>query len=315
MNKCDFFHDGMTPSYIVKKLKSFSYNMLHTAIKQHRLRTIQQRMTVNPNLAALMRVIEDNQDKMPEGEYLEAMNALGALHREIPVPAPVVAMAVAMGGGGRPPPSYAASAPLFRQLLQQQPALPNGMDHIERAAWHRVKHDHPEHNGISAEDWMDFPQDVRNQFLREATDVAVNRYEVCCRNPLPTECPFIARHSVGPWRMAGSWECVCGYKGLCRNWSKHEHSERHQDWAKHRTVSRRRIENMKKDIRRDESGSLVQFKPLSHVEKGGIKYFVVSQEKNEWTNPEMYAEIHRSADPNGKWMVHHREYRSRQYVE
>ena len=39
------------------------------------------RMSVNSNLATLMRVIEDSQDKMPEGEYLAAMNALGALHR------------------------------------------------------------------------------------------------------------------------------------------------------------------------------------------------------------------------------------------
>ncbi|MEI7801954.1 MAG: hypothetical protein WCI97_04870 [Bacteroidota bacterium] len=48
-------------------------------------------MTVNPNLATLMRVIEDQQDKMPEGEYLQAMNALGALHRTVaaPVAAPV----------------------------------------------------------------------------------------------------------------------------------------------------------------------------------------------------------------------------------
>jgi hypothetical protein len=37
-------------------------------------------MTVNPNLATLMRVIEDQQHKMSEGEYLEAMNALGTLH-------------------------------------------------------------------------------------------------------------------------------------------------------------------------------------------------------------------------------------------
>ena len=37
-------------------------------------------MTVNPNLATLMRVIEENQDKITEGEYLEAMNALGTLH-------------------------------------------------------------------------------------------------------------------------------------------------------------------------------------------------------------------------------------------
>ena len=39
-------------------------------------------MAVNPKLATLMRVIDDNQEKMTEGEYLEAMNALAALHRD-----------------------------------------------------------------------------------------------------------------------------------------------------------------------------------------------------------------------------------------
>jgi hypothetical protein len=44
-----------------------------------------------------MRVIEEAQDKMPEGEYLAAMNALGALHRVVavvPAPAPVVVAVV-----------------------------------------------------------------------------------------------------------------------------------------------------------------------------------------------------------------------------
>ena len=45
-------------------------------------------MTVNPFLATLMRVIEENQDKITEGEYLEAMNALGALHRAATLAAP-----------------------------------------------------------------------------------------------------------------------------------------------------------------------------------------------------------------------------------
>lgn len=264
-------------------------------------------MTVNPNLAALMRVIEDNQDKMPEGEYLEAMNALGALHRQIPAP-------MAMSGGGGPatgpPPSYAASVPLF-----QLQALPLGMDRVEHAAWYRVKNDHSEYFGISAEDWMEFSPPERNQILREATNMAVNRFELRCRNPEPEACPFIARHAIGPWRMSSSWECVCGYKGMCRNWSKHEQSERHQDWSKHRTVSVRKIENMKKKIRDDETGELIRYKPLSLVERGGIRCFLVRQEKNEWTHPELYAEeIHRTANPEGKWFVHPRQYLERQYV-
>jgi hypothetical protein len=267
-------------------------------------------MTVNPNLAALMRVIEDNQDKMPEGEYLEAMNALGALHREIPVPVAAAAAAAAMAIPSGPPPSYAASAPLF----QPNPFL-LGMERIEYAAWSRVKTDHPEHFGISAEDWMEISPPERNRILRQATEMTANRFELQCRNPEPEVCPFIARHAVGPWRMASSWECVCGYKGLCRNWQKHEHSDRHEDWAKHRTVSRRRIENMKRQILRDEAGELVRYKPLSLVERGGIRCFLVRQEKNEWTHPEFYADIHRSADPNGKWFVHHRQHWAREYIE
>ena len=38
-------------------------------------------MTINPDLATLMCVIEENQDKMTEGEYLKAMNALCSLYR------------------------------------------------------------------------------------------------------------------------------------------------------------------------------------------------------------------------------------------
>jgi len=39
-------------------------------------------MAVNSSLAALMRVMDECREKIPEGEYLVAMNALGTLHRE-----------------------------------------------------------------------------------------------------------------------------------------------------------------------------------------------------------------------------------------
>jgi hypothetical protein len=272
-------------------------------------------MTVNPNLAALMRVIEDNQDKMPEGEYLEAMNALGALHRQIPAPAPVPVAAAALPAGGGPPPSYNASVPLF----QQRQFLYGDDREVEYAAWFRVSSEHPEHFGISVEAWMEFSQEQRNRALREATEMVVNNLERRSQNSEPEECPFIARHAVGPWRMEGVWECACGYKGYCRHWQKHEQGERHQDWAKHRTVSRRKIEMMKKAIRRDERGDMWRFKPRSQTEFGGIRFFVTRQERNEWTHPEMYAPIHRSPIPtaNGpaKWFVHHRDLLARVYVE
>ena len=291
----------------------FFYNRLDTVIQPTNERT-KDTMTVNPNLAALMRVIEDNQDKMPEGEYLEAMNALGALHRQIPAPPPVPVAAAALSAGGGPPPSYNASVPLF-----QQGHLPYGMDRVEYAAWYRVSNEHPGHFGISVEDWIEFSQEQRNTAVREATEMVVNNLERRYRNPEPEECPFIARHAVGPWQMEGVWECACGYKGYCRHWQKHEQSERHQDWTKHRTVSRRRVETMKRAIQRNERGELCRFKPISQTEFGGIRFFVTSQERNEWTHPELYAPIHRSpiptADGIGRWFVHHRDLLARVYVE
>jgi hypothetical protein len=255
----------------------------------------------NPNLAELMRVIEDNQDKIPEGEYLAAMNALGALHREIPMA--IVAV----------PPPPAHRAPI-------DSVMPPGMeDRAEQAAWYRVTNEHPNHFGISPEEWIQYPEDDRRTFLDEATEMVVNRMESCARNPEPEECPFIARHAVGRWCVIGVWECVCGYKGYCRNWQRHEQGERHREWAKHRTVSRRKIERMKREIRRDEEGELCRFNPLSQTDLGGIIFFSNRQERNEWTHPELYTESQRSPIPTANgirttWFVHPRPYSERVYV-
>jgi len=261
-------------------------------------------MAVNPNLAELMRVIEDNQDKLPEGEYLVAMNALGALHRELPAAA-----------------TAAPPAPLF---VGERPravvTMPPGMeDRSEQAAWYRVMNDHPEHHSITPDEWIEFSVEERKIFVREATEIVVNRLEACCRNPAPEECPFIARHAVDNWRMEGVWECVCGYKGYCRNWQRHEQGERHQDWAKHRTVSRRKIGRMKCEIRRDERGELCRYNPLSQTDFGGIRCFVTRQERNEWTHPELYTESQRkpipTADGVGTWFVYPRPLFGRVYVD
>ena len=278
-------------------------------------------MAVNPKLAALMRIIEDNQDKMPEGEYLEAMNALGALHREIPEPlaaVPVVAVVPIPAGA---PPSYVESAPLFVSFA---PVLPQGMCQTERYAWERVKMHHPNYRNLSANDWMAIDYETRFRVLREATEIHVDITEQKWNCPDPSLCPFIARHVVGPWRNnpENIWDCVCGYTGKTKNWKRHEQSERHQDWAKHRTVSRRIIANMKTTVHDDDCGSLVRYAAMpspTGLYPGGIRRYTVCQQKNEWTNPELYPEFHRMPTPTedgvGLWFVHCQNRRSREYVE
>jgi hypothetical protein len=285
--------------------------------------------TVNPKLATLMRVIEDNQDKMTEGEYLEAMNALGALHREIP------AAALLPPPPGAPP-SYAesAAAGLFA------PRVPEvmGGNITEMRAWERVKQYHPDpfQNRIRAEEWMLLPYETRYRLLREATEHFVNKKEPLHRRPEPSVCPFITRHAVGLWSDEDdgntNWECVCGYIGKVKHWKKHEQSERHQEWATHRTVSRRKIQKMKAYINDDEVGNFVRFASYAPnpagLYPGGIRFYPVWQDKNEWTHPELFAEFHRSPIPvfhldecgnvdetTTTWFVHRRNIWARDYVQ
>ena len=279
-------------------------------------------MAVNSKLATLMRVIEDNQDKMQEVEYLDAMNALCALHREIPADGADAADAAAAADGGGPPPSYSASVSLF--------LTPEAIEErVNEAAWYRVTHEHPEQFGITLSIWNEVSQEERDMMLHEATECVVNKLERRWVNPEPEASPFIARHAIGGWRIGGGddehqwWECACGYTGKTKHWQKHEQSERHQDWAKHRTVSRRKITQMKLAVERDEQGDVCRYKPLSRTDLGGIRYFQVNQERNEWTHPELYAgPVHRnpipSADGTGMtWFVHPRiqRHNSREYLE
>ena len=252
-------------------------------------------MTVNPNLATLMRVIEENQDKMTEGEYLEAMNALCALHR---VAAPVVAAA--------PPalllPALPAVPAVPANLFSGVRSLFRGQDDYE--LWSRVtrvlRH-------ISPESWLSMSQQQQDELNRESTYKIAENQKRIFRNPPPSSCPFVARHAVGDWRTneTETWTCVCGYSGKFKHWQKHEKSARHQEWAQHRIVPEKVVSTMKKQIQKDEQGTVIErMRPLS----GGLRYYLIRQERNEWTHSELFHENTRRNDGQG-WFVLQRHVR------
>lgn len=280
-------------------------------------------MSVNPNLDTLMRVIEDQQDKMPEGEYLAAMNALGALHRVVPAP-PAPPAHIPSGhlpGAGaavhaQHPPLFngggAANGDPYYNTYSSRIAL---MGQYGYNTWTRVRTAMLAFREMTPHQWVSLTQEEQNCFNRQSTLRLVESYEVDYRNPDPKTCPFIARHAVGPWTFGSErsvWTCACGYSGKSKNWKKHEESERHTDWAQHRFVPKRTIETMKTAVKKDEAGEILRFNlPLF----GGIRYFQVTQERNEWTNPELYdAGVHRTKNGNGDWFVHHRDDRPRQHI-
>ena len=252
-------------------------------------------MTVNPNLATLMRVIEENQDKMTEGEYLEAMNALCALHR---VAAPVVA-------------APSALLPALLPALPAVPAVPVNLfsgvrnlfrGHDDYELWSRVTRVLMRH--ISPESWLSMSQQQQDELNRESTYKIAENQKRIFRNPSPSSCPFVARHAVGDWRTneTETWTCVCGYSGKFKHWQKHERSARHQEWAQHRIVPANVVSTMQKQIQKDEQGTVIEcIRPLS----GGLRYHLIRQERNEWTHPELFPENTRRNDGQ-EWFVVHR---------
>jgi hypothetical protein len=253
-------------------------------------------MTVNPNLATLMRVIEENQDKMTEGEYLEAMNALCALHR------------VATSG--------IAAAPVVVAPIVAVPVMPmvpvnlfGGMrslfrGHHDYELWSRVTR---VLSHINPNTWLSMSQELQNELNRESTRKIAENQERIYKNPNPSSCPFVARHAVGDWRTneTETWTCVCGYSGKFKHWQKHEKSARHQEWAQHRIVPAKVVSTMQKQIQKDRQGTVIQFiRPLS----GGFRYYLTRQERNEWTHPEFFPDNTRRNDGQG-WFVLQRHVR------
>ena len=261
-----------------------------------------------------MRVIEDHQSKMPEGEYLVAMNALGALHRaeeETKIRGPAAAAAAAAVVVARqqpPPPSYRESVHLFAEPQRI-------VGEVDYQAWLRVTRELPEVSWVTLDHWMTILEQDRTRLLREATEKIAATFEIQFRNPDATVCPFISRHSVGAWRFGtddASWTCVCGYSGKSKHWKKHEYSERHQEWSAHRTVSRRVITKMKEKIEEDRIGHLVRFNPTC-ANRSGVRCFLACQDENEWTSPEMFPEACRKINDSGTWDVLVKQHWARHY--
>jgi hypothetical protein len=335
-NKSIFYYKNqiLIRTVVIKKLICFLKYIQLSAVFHRRVNTLIHTIPmsssasefgqVNPKLATLMRVIEDNQDKMTEGEYLEAMNALCALHRDSLNPLLTQLAAVEEHNRVQPQPSQPFS------LFAEQPEIAPGMSQGEKVAWMRVTKCHPDPhcNRITSQAWLDTEYRVRYRMLREATEHLIAKREELLTNPEPSTCSFIARHAVGHWSMATDddlWVCVCGYSGKTKHWKKHAESERHQNWATHRTVSRRQVEKMKCYIRDDEAGNLVRFAPYPGYASsyasypGGIRFYTVTQEKNEWTHPELYVGIHTqpipTQDRTERWFVYRRNTHAREYVQ
>jgi hypothetical protein len=269
-------------------------------------------MSVNPNLETLMSLVEDLQDQMPEGKYLEAMNALRDLHRNAPAPVP------------RPealPPWQ--PRPGYVKLSRDEMTRYRGMQNARHTWLYRRSdaqklyqeskfiRDACDEKNITEREWVEMEYEDRIDIIHRAllkrwearwnarSDYADRRCGTA--NPDAKECPFISRHAVGRWDAPsdpkGTWSCVCGSKNnLSKNWEKHAESKKHQEWHQAgRRVSTQKTNEMKKNTHYSAlEDRMFGWRITSYV------YHWNQQDSNEWTSPQTFA--HNIPPANANWV-------------
>jgi hypothetical protein len=227
-------------------------------------------MSVNPQLATLMGLIDELQEQMPEGKYLEAMNALRDLHGVCPIPRPPppppvafvppeggVILSVAEQDRHRriryAVQEYNENLPSVLMALQNhllwKVVVEEWNESLEEEwrieesclpkSWHRHIRWRTERFVPEIETWwMAKTAEEKKKTIKKAlmTDYAhaVDQYHRD-RNPAVSVCPFVSRHAIGKWdhpdRTRAKWNCVCGSVNiLVKNWRQHEASEKHVKW-------------------------------------------------------------------------------------
>lgn len=286
-------------------------------------------MSVNPNLATLMGLIDELQDQMPEGKYLEAMNALRDLHVGRVRPPPIAlarppALVIPEGHVRLTLADEARMASMrerrARHFLNLHPVVKLWRDYQRHLPSRNpvrkaIRDSHPtmtesEWCGLTAEERLP----IVISALRWMFSDAVEDW-----TPLPDAevCPFMSRHAIGRWfdparRLIQNynghesydrarWNCVCGSKDLlCKNWETHKHSDKHRTWENAgRNVGRGKLQLMSDRVlmterdanfREDDEGKHYEGEILGVKIKWTLPYDSDrKQDRNEWTHPLLFA--------------------------
>jgi hypothetical protein len=257
-------------------------------------------MSVNPQLATLMGLIDELQEQMPEGKYLEAMNALRDLHGVCPRPPPPRPEFVVPEGRIR---LSGEEINRFDRMKRRRQCLRRDESYVVRA-YRECKHlkDACNEANVTMLEWWAMEYEERLPIIQRTLELSfANEKKLYneSKNPDPAVCPFIARHAIGRWfdpakpyeeGWRGKWDCVCGSKNiLCRNWRQHEVSDKHQVWAKSRAVTKSKAKSMLSHNPGDDS--FTHFRHMcGHRVTWSVQYGnFTPQDRNEWTHPQLFA--------------------------
>ena len=259
----------------------------------------------NQYLQTLMSLVDDLQDHMPEGKYLEAMNALRDLHA---------------GKTPPPPPPAPFSCPVGRIRLtadelqryremerrRSQGALSLRPEVLTAYRQIRSLQTACTEAGLTETQWVEMTED-RDPIIKRAleimSDLQIKQY-LREKNPRAMHCPFMARNSDGHWHKPSkeprlqsngnvswrpTWDCLCGSKNIqCKNWRQHEVSDKHITWENGgRHITKNKVKTMKEKRTRciSHAEGLLGQSITWKQEYPGYQ----PQSRNEWTDPELFA--------------------------
>jgi hypothetical protein len=258
-------------------------------------------MSVNPNLETLMNLVDELQDQMPEGKYLEAMNALRDLHAGRVPPRQPPAFVVPEGRIRLTP----AEIRRYEEMRTRR-RLAITLQSPVVTAYRECKflRDACDEVNVTMMQWYAMEYEERlpviQRTLELSFEVEKKRYRES-KNPRLDVCPFISRHAIGRWydptkpyqdSWRGKWDCVCGSKNiLCKNWKQHEVSDKHQVWAKSRAVTKAKAKSMRE---KRGVGVATGFIHVRHMCGHRVTWTqqyenFAPQDRNEWSHPELFA--------------------------
>jgi hypothetical protein len=190
---------------------------------------------IQNQLDIVMAIIDENQDKITDGEYLRAMNALGSLHKH-----KRTAFGARRGGGGGGGvegwltlDDIVDDDELYDEVMELADDIV-----IEICGESSSIYDADDHNMVprgEEDDVFDLVLNYKPQEGHAGYDASPNMLH-CALRMITLR---IFKDTYNELELVRPVSCQCGWRGSQGNWDRHVRNARHQRWVAAREENRR----------------------------------------------------------------------------
>ena len=187
---------------------------------------------IQTHLDAIMAIIDENQDKITDGEYLRAMNALGSLHKH-----KRTAFGAQRAGGGVEGWLTLDNIVDDDELYDEVMELADDIV-VEICGENSSIYDADDHNMVSRgeeDDVFDLVLNYNPQEGNAGYDASPNMLH-CAIRMITLR---IFKDTYNELETVRPVSCQCGWRGAQGNWDRHVRNARHQRWVAAREENRR----------------------------------------------------------------------------